>query len=253
MKKQTQVIFLIAILSILGFILTGCHLIFHSHEYGEWTLVKKPTCIENGIQVRYCDCGEQQVLSIAATGHNYEAVVTEPNCWDKGFTTHTCVDCGDQYVDTYTDELGHTYSNEVCSVCGFGTPSEGLYFIHSTVGDYYILAAIGSCEDKYIVIPSTYEGKPVRRIADSAFASCDQLKVVVVPSSVKYIGKYAFSKCNNLMYIIFEAPAYWYCAQVDQPEGTAMSGGYSMNLNVPAKNVGYFTDSYLDYCWYMKD
>ena len=42
--------------------------------------------------------------------HSYDAVVTAPTCTEKGYTTHTCV-CGDSYVDTYTDALGHAWDN----------------------------------------------------------------------------------------------------------------------------------------------
>ena len=38
--------------------------------------------------------------------HTYTEVVTAPTCTDKGYTTHTCP-CGDSYVDTYVDALGH--------------------------------------------------------------------------------------------------------------------------------------------------
>ena len=42
--------------------------------------------------------------------HNYKDVVTAPTCTEKGYTTHTCA-CGDSYVDTYTDALGHAWDN----------------------------------------------------------------------------------------------------------------------------------------------
>ena len=42
--------------------------------------------------------------------HSYKAVVTAPTCTEKGYTTHTC-SCGDSYVDTYTDALGHAWDN----------------------------------------------------------------------------------------------------------------------------------------------
>lgn len=41
--------------------------------------------------------------------HVYESVVTDPNCMGNGYTTHTC-SCGDSYVDSYVDALGHKYS-----------------------------------------------------------------------------------------------------------------------------------------------
>ena len=40
--------------------------------------------------------------------HSYTAVVTPPTCTEKGYTTHTCA-CGDSYVDTYVDALGHAW------------------------------------------------------------------------------------------------------------------------------------------------
>ena len=42
--------------------------------------------------------------------HSYTAVVTPPTCTEKGYTTHTC-SCGDSYVDTYVDALGHAWDN----------------------------------------------------------------------------------------------------------------------------------------------
>ena len=47
---------------------------------------------------------------VEAHEHSYTAVVTAPTCTEKGYTTHTC-SCGDSYVDTYTDALGHAWDN----------------------------------------------------------------------------------------------------------------------------------------------
>lgn len=40
--------------------------------------------------------------------HSYTDVVTEPTCTEKGYTTHTCK-CGDNFVDSYVDALGHDW------------------------------------------------------------------------------------------------------------------------------------------------
>ena len=42
--------------------------------------------------------------------HSYKDVVTAPTCTEKGYTTHTC-SCGDSYVDTYTNALGHDWDS----------------------------------------------------------------------------------------------------------------------------------------------
>ena len=40
--------------------------------------------------------------------HEYVAVVTDPTCTEKGYTSYTC-DCGDNYVDDYTDAINHAW------------------------------------------------------------------------------------------------------------------------------------------------
>ena len=47
---------------------------------------------------------------VEAHEHSYTDVVTAPTCTEKGYTTHTC-SCGDSYVDTYTDALGHAWDS----------------------------------------------------------------------------------------------------------------------------------------------
>ena len=55
--------------------------------------------------------------------HNYNAVVTAPTCTEKGYTTHTC-SCGDSYVDSYTNALGHDYKNGECTRCHAKDPGQ---------------------------------------------------------------------------------------------------------------------------------
>ena len=52
----------------------------------------------------------QPVTFTTAHTHYYTATVTAPTCTAKGYTTHTCA-CGNSYVDTYVDALGHAWDN----------------------------------------------------------------------------------------------------------------------------------------------
>ena len=80
------------------------------HDYGEWETTKEATCEENGQEQRICgNCKEVESRIVEAIGHDYEEVVTVPTCTDKGFTTHTCANCGDKYEDSYVDALGHEF------------------------------------------------------------------------------------------------------------------------------------------------
>lgn len=70
---------------------------------------KDATCDSDGYTGDvYCiDC--QKVIRtgtrIPPTGHHWVDVVTAPTATEKGYTTHTCTNCGDSYVDSYTDVL----------------------------------------------------------------------------------------------------------------------------------------------------
>ena len=55
--------------------------------------------------------------------HDYKAVATKPTCTGAGYTTYTC-SCGDSYVDSYTNALGHDYKNGECTRCGAKDPNQ---------------------------------------------------------------------------------------------------------------------------------
>ena len=57
------------------------------------------------------------------TGHTYIGSVTAPTCGERGFTTYTCITCGDTYVSDFTEALGHNYKTAVtaatCTALGY--------------------------------------------------------------------------------------------------------------------------------------
>ena len=65
-------------------------------------------------------------VNVAVHTHKYNAVVTAPDCENKGYTTFTC-ECGDAYIDDYVDVAGHAFGDWVadgsllvktCAACG---------------------------------------------------------------------------------------------------------------------------------------
>ena len=67
----------------------------------------------DAINTKYASYSSSSYASfrcVEAHEHSYTAVVTPPTCTEKGYTTHTCA-CGDSYVDTYVDALGHAWDN----------------------------------------------------------------------------------------------------------------------------------------------
>ena len=67
----------------------------------------------DAINTKYASYSSSSYASfrcVEAHEHSYTAVVTPPTCTAKGYTTHTCA-CGDSYVDTYVDALGHAWDS----------------------------------------------------------------------------------------------------------------------------------------------
>ena len=80
----------------------------HVHAFGEWETKTPASCTEAEIEIRKCDCGEEETRDgDAATGHNYESVVTDPTCTEAGAVLYSCA-CGDTYTETIA-AIGHTF------------------------------------------------------------------------------------------------------------------------------------------------
>ena len=72
-------------------------------------------------------------------------------------------------------------------------------FMLSNVESYYTLIGLASEENNLdIVIPSTYNDLPVKKIGDKAFQNCQNVNSVIVPDSVTEIGRNAFEYCSLL-------------------------------------------------------
>ena len=76
--------------------------------------------------------------------------------------------------------------------------SLGLEYTFDEESDGYIVKGIGSCVDTEIIIPTTYNSKPVIGIAESAFAGCFRVTKITIQNSVKFIDDDAFYNCINL-------------------------------------------------------
>ncbi len=78
---------------------------------------------------------------------------------------------------------------------------EGELEFNTEDGKTYYVAGIGSVSGDTVIIPETFNGKPVDKIAITAFKDNVSLKKVVIPDSVTSIGAEAFGGCTSLEYI----------------------------------------------------
>lgn len=215
---------------------------------------KAPTCTEDGWKAYQtctrCPMTNKQILSArhnivqhgarketcteigwrdyeACTGCDYSTYVEIPakqhrmdTEWTRSAKQHfkRCLNEG----CTETREVAdHSFnSDKKCTVCQYEkVPSTG--FIFWEAGSTYTLAYLGDCTDADVIVPSTYNGKPVTRInrsvfynktyitsieipdsvtviEDAAFADCTALESVILPKNLESIGSYLFDGCTSL-------------------------------------------------------
>ncbi|MGN1235120.1 MAG: leucine-rich repeat protein [Christensenellaceae bacterium] len=92
------------------------------------------------------------------------------------------------------------------------------------LADNTLEVSLGTADNvERIVVPARFEGYPVTRIAENGFAGDTALKEIVLPDSVKEIGKGAFRCCVNLETVTMGAGVSWdetafdYCSKVELP------------------------------------
>lgn len=210
----------------------------HVHDYA--STVVNPTCTEKGYTKYVCACGDTyQADEVEATGHSYTTEVVAPTCLADGYTKHTCAcgdtyndttvaknpenhvyeteivpatctaqgytlytcECGATYKDAYTPTIDHAFDDGVCA-CGL---SEAM-LTALTFNEFETTAEVADCDTAFageMIIPSTYNGKPVTYIGAEAFKQCSSITSVKIPEGVTAIGSSAFYYCGALTDVEF--------------------------------------------------
>ncbi len=172
----------------------------HSHTFTEQVvqdiyLKEKAKCESKAKYYYSCECGEmgtETFESGVAQGHSFTNYKSDNNATYEadGTKTATCDRDNCNKTDTIIDEGSKLIT------------SEGLEYELNSDGQSYSVTGIGTCKDANIIIPSTYENKPVTSIGDEAFYDCDSLTSVVIGDSVTSIGAYAFAYCYSLTSVV---------------------------------------------------
>lgn len=104
-----------------------------------------------------------------------------------------------EHTNEVSDKAEHTFTDNICSICGYISATEGLEFELSVDETYYTVTGIGKCNDNDLIIPSRYNNLPVTSIGNSAFEDCSLLTSITIPDSITSIGRGAFSGCSSLV------------------------------------------------------
>ena len=77
--------------------------------------------------------------------HDYDSVVTPPTCTESGYTTHTCANCGNSYVDSEVPATGHSFKFFKCVNCGMHYGCKGANCVFCSIVRW-LDGLINSCE-----------------------------------------------------------------------------------------------------------
>lgn len=219
--------------------------------------------IYNGVAVNSLVLDGEKIWYPCYKGHlAYSSVVIPPTCTTQGYTTHTCHRCGESYKDTFTDAPGHIESDWIvdkeatnkeegskhkeCTVCGTVLRTEdipkrdALTYTLLADGTYSVKRAYDNIIGE-IIIPSTYNGKPVTEVADDAFFNCDNITGVYLPDTITRIGNRAFCGCAALSEIVLGTGVTYI--------GTwAFRYSYNFNEITIPESVTYIGGQAFEYC-----
>ena len=208
-----------------------------------------PTCTQNGSydSVYYCTvCGgeaSRRTITVSALGHKKGAEVKEnvvtPTCTQNGSydSVYYCTECGTEVgrEKIFVPMVKHVWNSEnKCTTCGCDYVSQDLKYTLNSDKESYTLSGVGACSDTSLIIPSSYQGKPVTAIGYQAFYNCSGLTSITIPNSVTTIGCGAFSDCSSLTNITIpnsvtsiDSSAFYNCSSLTSitiPNGVTTIG-----------------------------
>lgn len=229
---------------------------FAEHKGGTATCTKRAVC-----EICGKEYGE-------LAPHTEETVTGfTQTCTETGLTDgKKCSVCGTTTKEQEIIPSAHSYESGACKKCGAVAPSsEGLEFELSSDGTCYAVIGVGTCSDKHIVIPSTYNNLPVTSIGDSAFENIASLTSVVIPDSIASIGNYAFADCKSLVTVVIGEgvisigdSAFAFCHSLRNAEipnsvtsigGWAFEGCSAMTSIVIGESVASIGDEAFNFCY----
>ena len=115
--KNTRLLFLILIFTSV-LILSACS---HTHNYTEWETTTEASCTSDGQKERKCRCGEKEVETIVAFGHQeVTSYNVPPSCTQWGAVERVeCSLCQEIIsANSFIKPIGHSYVDSKCENCG---------------------------------------------------------------------------------------------------------------------------------------
>ena len=189
------------------------------HIWDEGKIIKEATCEKNGEILYTCkNCKETILKNVIATGHKSDngTITVQPTETKAGIKTYKCTVCGKILKEESIPATSKKDNTTTKPQTKPATPKPSIpslkvgtkvtdkktKAIYKVTGNNTVGYVKITSKAKSITIPTTITVNGVKcqvtSIAAKAFANNKKLTRVVIPASVRSIGKQAFSGCKNL-------------------------------------------------------
>jgi len=175
------------------------------HTYGEWIEELAPTCESIGYNTRTCStCGVVEYEFISEKGHELEILEVKVDTCEERKVMYYCTVCATVKYIEEAPTADHNFVDYVCTVCGEYdvTPDEYFMFFLRPDGTYAVTAKDKGDIPTVVVLPSTYNDKPVTEIDTYAFSGSQSLTKIIISNNINSIGSDAFYNCRKLTEVI---------------------------------------------------
>lgn len=168
------------------------------HTTKKPTVITEPTKETTGLLKRKCEsCDYEETFVLPKLNNtDYDVYHNVDDC-DYGGTDNYeyTLDCGDNYNYHYYFYVKiapqeHNFVDCKCTDCRQWAVS---FKDSSSNKNDYAVSALNYKDLTEITIPSKYNNCTVTEIAANAFKDCSNLKKVILPDTINYIGQYAFT------------------------------------------------------------
>lgn len=166
------------------------------------------TGLTDGTTCKNCKTVLVKQETIDKLSHTYSSwtFLVQATCAEEGLKRRTCTSCGVAEEHLIEKLDSHNYVAGKCADCGAAQPASNfIKYELSDDGSYYIAAGCSTyTPPSTLIIPSTYNGKPVKEIGYAAFY-VNNFTTIILPDSIEKIGSLAFGYSYKLTTITIPA------------------------------------------------
>ena len=155
--------------------------------------------------------------------------------WSANGTSFTVTTASTNATRLRTTYVNYIWTKNTANVSNFT-------YVLSSNGNTYSVKDNG-CSGA-VVVPATYNGKPVTQIAENGFKNNTNITSMTLPDSVKQIGKGAFSGCTNLTRLTMNSAARWLAYNLSTMTKTFISVEDPVSA---ASSVKTYSDRVIEY------